>query len=47
MRQQFVQCETREEAEAACPWAAKIIEADGGFQCFESTKDAETWQAQD
>lgn len=46
MRSQFVQVETREEAEAECPWAAEIIEVEGGFQCFESVTDAETWQAQ-
>jgi hypothetical protein len=52
MRKQFVQCETREQAEAACPWAAEIIEVDNGgeegkrFVCFESVTDAETFQAQ-
>jgi len=24
-------------------WAAEIIRCDGGFQCFESVRDAETW----
>lgn len=46
MRKQFVQCETREQAEQECPWAAEIIEAEGGWQCFESVQDAETWKAQ-
>lgn len=46
MRKQFVQVKTREEAEEACPWAAEIVEADGGFWCFESVQDAETWKAQ-
>jgi hypothetical protein len=47
MRQQFVQCDTREEAEKACPWAAEIIEVEGGFRCFESVQDAATWKAQE
>ena len=47
MRKQFVECETPERAEDACPWAAKIIEAEGGFWCFESVQDAETWRRQE
>ncbi len=46
MRKEFAEVETREEAEEMCPWAAEIIEAEGGFWCFESTADAETWKAQ-
>lgn len=46
MRTQFVEVETIEEAEALCPWAAEIIEAEGGFWCFESVRDADTWKAQ-
>lgn len=46
MRVQFVGVETREEAEAECPWAAEIIEVEGGWRCFESVDDAEIWQAQ-
>lgn len=47
MRTQFIQVETLEEAQAACPWAAEIVEVDGGFQAFESVTDYETWQAQE
>jgi hypothetical protein len=47
MRKQFVTAQTLDEAEAACPWAAQIIEADGGYWCFESTQDADTWQSQE
>lgn len=46
MRTEFVQVETREEAENRCPWAAEIIEVEGGFQAFESYADAETWKNQ-
>lgn len=48
MRKQFVECDTREEAEQMCPWAAEIIENEvcGGFWCFESVQDAETWMNQ-
>lgn len=45
MRKQFVEG-TREQAQEQCPWAAEIVEADGGYWCFESTQDAETFQAQ-
>ena len=46
MRSEYVQVETIEEAEAACPWAAKIVEVEGGFHAFESIADYETWMAQ-
>lgn len=46
MRQQFVECDTIEEAQAKCPWAAEIVEVDGGYMCFESVSDYETWAAQ-
>lgn len=46
MRKQFVECLTREFAEGVCPWAAEIIEADGGYWCFESPQDAAVWQVQ-
>lgn len=46
MRSQFVQVETLAEAEDACPWAAKIVEVDGGFRAFESVADYETWAQQ-
>ena len=46
MRKQFVEVETVAEAEAICPWAAEIIEADGGFWCFESVADAANWKSQ-
>lgn len=46
MRKEIVEVATREEAEKACPWAAVIIQVEGGWICFESVTDAEVWQAQ-
>ncbi len=46
MRKKFVECSTEAEAIDACPWACTVIEADGGFWCFESDSDAVTWSNQ-
>jgi len=49
MRQAFIpfaDAPTLEDAQDAAPWAAEIIEADGGWQAFESVADADTWRAQ-
>lgn len=46
MRKQFVQVATKEEAIEACPWAAEVVEADGGWMCFESVADYDVWAAQ-
>lgn len=43
MRKQFIQCETREEAEALAPWASVIEEVCDGFMAFESWSDHEIW----
>jgi len=37
---------SREEAETIAPWAADLIETDGGWLAFESATDAETWRNQ-
>ena len=34
------------EAEEYAPWAAVIIEVEGGFMAFESANDAATWKNQ-
>jgi hypothetical protein len=44
MRKVFVEVETVGEAAEECPWAAEIVEAEGGFWCFESVEDAEIWK---
>jgi hypothetical protein len=46
MRTQFVQTESRKQAAAECPWAAKIVKVEGGYRCFESISDYETWRNQ-
>lgn len=55
MRKQFVRCDSPAEAEEICPWAAEIIEADGGgsagahahgYWCFESMTDANLFSSQ-
>lgn len=46
MRTEFVEVETKEEAETACPWAAIVVEVEGGHMAFESMADYETWEAQ-
>jgi hypothetical protein len=43
MRQEFVEVSTIEAAYTACPWAAEIVEVEGGFQAFESMDDYNTW----
>lgn len=35
-----------EGAREAAPWAAEVVEADGGWMAFESVADAETWAKQ-
>lgn len=46
MRTEFVECETQEEAEEACPWGARFAEVEGGYMVFESVEDFETWRSQ-
>ena len=46
MRREFIEADSREEAKELCPWASTVIEVDGGWMCFESVADAETWEAQ-
>ncbi|WP_157131227.1 hypothetical protein [Burkholderia pseudomallei] len=46
MRTEFIQCETIEQAREAAPWAAEIIEVEGGFRAFESVEDARIWREQ-
>lgn len=46
MRTEFVESATKEDALERCPWAAVIIEVDGGWMAFESTADYEVWLRQ-
>ena len=43
MRREFLEVATIEEAQANCPWAAEIVEVDGGFMAFESMDEYNTW----
>lgn len=36
----------RKGAAAMCPWAAVIVPACGGWQCFESREEAAVWKRQ-
>lgn len=42
----FIQCATRKEASANCPWAEKIVKVDGGYLCFKFIEDYEIWRGQ-
>ncbi|MCI2809406.1 hypothetical protein [Eoetvoesiella caeni] len=46
MRKEFIECKTLEEAQDLAPWAAEIIEADGGYMAFESSGDADVFASQ-
>jgi len=46
MRKEMVETKSRKESEKSCLWAAKIVKVDGGYMCFESLADYETWKNQ-
>jgi len=49
MRTQMIyedEVNTIQDAYKIAPWAAEIVEVDGGFKAFESAEDAKTWQNQ-
>lgn len=49
MRNEFVRtedCESEEQVLERCPWAAVVVQVDGGWRCFESIDDARTWKNQ-
>lgn len=46
MQCEFVEVETLDEAEVACPWATIVVKVEGGYLAFESVADYETWKAQ-
>jgi hypothetical protein len=46
MRIEFIIAESLLEAFRLAPWAAEILEAEGGYWAFESIDDAENWQKQ-
>ncbi len=46
MRTQFIHAESLEAARDAAPWAAQIVEVEGGYMAFESLADYDGWRAQ-
>ena len=46
MRTQVVECKSRSTAARRCPWAARIAKVEGGYMCWESVSDYETWRRQ-
>lgn len=46
MRQKVVFATSRREAKKECPWAAHICKVCGGYICFESHNDYNTWRKQ-
>ncbi len=46
MRQIFTTAKTREKALKDYPWASKVVKVEGGYMCFESIDDYETWKKQ-
>ncbi len=47
MKTEFCEVETRAEAFNMCPWACVCVEVYGGYMCFESSTDYQTWEAQE
>lgn len=46
MKTEFVECKYRYQAKKKCLWASRIVKVTGGYLCFESITDYETWKAQ-
>ena len=46
MRKEFLIVKSRETAKRRCPWAVRIIKAEGGYWAFESITDFQTWKNQ-
>ena len=46
MRTQTVECKYRYQAVKECPWASRIVKVTGGYKCFESIEDYNTWKNQ-
>lgn len=46
MKHEFVECKSRSTAKRLCPWACAIAKVCGGYYCFESATDYQTWKNQ-
>lgn len=45
MRVETVEALDKTEAYEVCPWAAEVVEVEGGFKCFESVDDADLFKS--
>lgn len=43
MRQVFLTVKTVKEARDIAPWACRYVRVSGGWICFESSEDFNTW----
>lgn len=46
MRKEFIETESRYQAQKQCAWASKVTKVNCGFMCFESIADFENWKNQ-
>lgn len=46
MRQEFIEAETRHQAQERAPWACIIVDGEDGFLAFESVDDYKIWVTQ-
>lgn len=46
MRIETVEAKTAAAARKIAPWAARVAKVCGGYKCFESISDYDTWRAQ-
>ena len=46
MRTAIVEAANESEAYDLCPWAAVVVEVEGGWICFESVEDHRIWSMQ-
>ena len=46
MRTQTARVSSAREAYKECPWASRIAQVEGGYMCFESIVDHDTWKRQ-
>ena len=46
MRTEYVETDSAETAKGICPWAAILVQCEGGYMAFESVADSLQWSAQ-
>ena len=40
----YVECKTKATARRLCPWCKGFVKAEGGYFCFDTVEEAETWE---